>query len=207
MSIKSIAHALACGLVALLTPVASVCFVVTRMPLRLWRLASLRAKADGAIPVSTQFDGPAHASERVRLTMGEHCRLGRDVYFETTDGGRIVVGNNVRINTGALLASHASIVIGDDCLIGEYVSLRDSNHGTAPDQPMRKQAHTSAPIVVGHNVWIARGVVILQGVTIGDGAIVAANSVVNRDVPAGAIFGGVPAKLIKMRGAEDKPLS
>ena len=207
MSARSPVQWVANGFAALFTPVASIWFLITRLIFRLWRLAALRAKSSGNIPVSTQFDGPVHASDRALLVLGQHCRLGRDVYFETTDGGHITVGNHARINTGTLLASHSAIVIGNDCLIGEYVSIRDADHGTGMGQPMRKQAHTSAPIVVGHNVWIARGVVILQGVTIGDGAIVAANSVVNRDVPAGAIVGGVPAKLIKMRGAEDKPLS
>ncbi len=201
MSARRFSQVLADGLAWVVTPVAGIGLSIMGAPLRLWRLASLRPKADGTIPVSTQFDGPVHASARVRLTFGDHCRSGRDAYFETTGGGRIVVGNNVRINTGALLASHNSIVIGNDCLIGEYVSVRDANHGTAMGQLMHLQVHTSSPIVLGSNVWIARGAVVLQGVSIGDDAIVAANSVVNQDVFTGAIVGGVPARVIKMRGA------
>ncbi len=105
----------------------------------------------------------------------------------------------MRINAGCVLVSYARITIGDDCLIGEYVSIRDANHGLSVGVPMRLQAHRSAPVTIGRNVWIGRGSVVLKGVTIGDGAVVAANSVVSRDVPADAIVVGAPAKLIRMR--------
>ena len=94
--------------------------------------------------------------------------------------------------------SYSAVTIGNDCLIGEYVSIRDADHGTEPGTPMRSQAHASAPIVIGDDVWIARGAVILKGVTIGSGAVVAANSVVNRDVEPNSIVGGVPARLLRM---------
>lgn len=185
-------------LATLLKPVATAVFVLSRPILRLCRLAWLRSQTDGRVPVSTQLDGPVHLAGRVRLVMGEHSRLGRDVFFETC-GGRIELGSHVRINSGVVMVSYSSISIGNDCLIGEYVSIRDADHGTEPDAPMRTQAHASAPIVIGDNVWIARGAVILKGVTIGSSAVVAANSVVNHDVPPNAIVGGVPAKVLKMR--------
>jgi acetyltransferase-like isoleucine patch superfamily enzyme len=165
---------------------------------RLVRLASLRQRVDGDVPVSTQFDGPVYSAGRIRISLGEHCRLGRGVFLETC-GGHIRLGSHVRINTGCIVVSYASVEIGNDCLIGEYVSIRDADHGMADDALIRTQPHVSAPIVIGDNVWIARGSVILKGVTIGEGAVVAANSVVNRDVPAGAIVGGAPARVIKTR--------
>jgi acetyltransferase-like isoleucine patch superfamily enzyme len=134
------------------------------------------------------------------MSVGQHCRLGRDVFFDTC-GGQITLGKHVRINSGCVLVSYSSIIIGDDCLIGEYVSIRDANHGTRAEGLMRLQEHASAPIIIGNNVWIARGSVILKGVTIGNGAVVAANSVVNHDVPPNAVVGGVPARLLKMRSS------
>lgn len=163
---------------------------------RLWRLVQLSAWSEGEIPVSTQFDGPVHLPKRIALELGPSCRFGREVFLDT-HGGRITLGRHVRINTGSVLVSYASISIGDDCLIGEYVSIRDANHGTAAGQAMRMQPHSSAPIVIGNNVWIGRGAVVLKGVQIGDGAVVAANSVVTRDVAPRTLVGGVPARLIK----------
>ena len=185
-------------LATLLMFIAIAWFVLSRPVIRLWRLACLRAFVDGLVPSSTQFDGPVHSSGSVRMKLGEHCRLGRAIFLETC-GGEITLGRNVRINTGCFLVSYSSLTIGDDCLIGEYVSIRDADHGTESAAPMRIQPHVSAPIVIGSNVWIGRGAVILKGVTIGNGAIVAANSVVNRDVLPNAIVGGVPARLLKMR--------
>lgn len=165
--------------------------------LRLWRLIWLRAWSVGDIPVSTQFDGPVRLMQRIRLHLQPHCRLGREVFFDTCGDGRITLGRHVRINAGCTLVSYAAITIGNDCLIGEYVSIRDANHGTAPGSPMRGQPHTFAPIHIGNNVWIGRGSALLKGVTVGDNAVIAANSVVTRDVPPNTLVGGVPAKFIK----------
>jgi acetyltransferase-like isoleucine patch superfamily enzyme len=175
---------------------------------RLWRLGSLRARVRGGVPVTTQFDGPVHSAGAVRLSLGDRCRLGRGAFFETRGPGEIRIGRHVRINTGCVIVSHSAggISIGNDCLIGEYVSIRDADHGTRPGTPMRVQDHTAAPIRIGDDVWIARGVVILKGVSVGDGAIVAANSVVTRDVPPMTVVGGVPARVIKAReGARVSP--
>ncbi len=173
---------------------------VLRYPIRLVRLADLRSRAIGTIPISTQFDGPVHTGGRIRIEVGEHCRFGRDVFLETCEQGRIRIGENVRINTGVTLVSYAGIAIGNDCLIGEYVSIRDANHGTHPDSVMRTQPHGSLPISIGDDVWIGRGSVILKGVQIGSGAVVGANSVVTHDIEPMVIAGGVPAKIIRRRG-------
>lgn len=168
--------------------------------LRVWYLARLRSRVHGAVPVTTQFDGPVYAAPGARVTLGDHCRLGRGVFFETPREGTIRIGAHVRLNRGTVVVGGAAVIIGDHCLIGEYVSIRDSNHGTAPDELMRLQPEVSAPITLGSDVWLGRGVVVLQGVTIGDGAIVAANSVVTRDIPAHVVAAGSPAAVIKERG-------
>lgn len=167
---------------------------------RFGHLASLRARVAGRVPVTTQFDGPVRTGgSRIRLELGMHCRIGREAYLDTPEGGNIRVGPHTRINSGTVIVAYHEMSIGSDCLIGEFVTIRDANHGTGPGEPMRLQAHDGAPITIGDDVWIARGAVILKGVTIGDGAVVAANSVVTKDVPARAIVGGIPAKVIRMR--------
>jgi len=167
---------------------------------RIWRLAGLRSRVSGRIPVSTQFDGPVHSHPGTRLDLGEHCRIGRDVFFESRDRGRITLGSHVRLNAGCTLVSYSALSIGDDTLVGEYVSIRDADHGSEPGTLIREQPHRTSPIRIGRDVWIARGTVILKGVTIGDGAIIGANSVVSRDIPPNTIAVGAPARVIRTRG-------
>lgn len=172
---------------------------LARPLLRIWRLAALRAAVNGSIPEDTQFDGAVIGLGTGTLTLGGQCRLGRAVQLDTTDAGRITLGRRVRINAGTVIVSNSEVVIGDDTLIGEYVSIRDANHGTEADTPIRLQPQAIARIIIGRDVWIGRGSCILKGVTIGDGAVVGANSVVTRDIPAGSICAGVPARQIGRR--------
>jgi acetyltransferase-like isoleucine patch superfamily enzyme len=187
------------GAASLLALPIRVLITVGRLPRRLWHLAQMRANCSGSIPVTLQFDGPVRVSGRPVVRFGEHCRLGRGVFLETSEGGTITVGRHVRINAGCFLVSYAGITIGDDCLIGEYTSIRDANHRTDGAKLIREQGHDSVPIVIGSNVWIGRGTTILKGVRIGDGAVVGANSVVTHDVPAGGVVAGCPARPLRQR--------
>ena len=85
-------------------------------------------------------------------------------------------------------------MIGDGCQIGHNVVFATLNHGLAPKE--RKSTYP-APIVLGRNVWVGSNATILQGVTIGDNAVIAAGAVVTKDVAAGTVVGGVPARFIK----------
>ncbi len=187
------------GLTFVLVRMVRLTRVPVRLCMRLWRLASLRAQCDRHIPLSTQFDGPVTAVGEGSLTLGERCRLGRDVHFDTGDGGQISLGAHVRINAGGVIAAARSVSIGDDTLVGEYVSIRDANHGTVMGALIRAQPLVAEPIRIGRDVWIGRGSCILKGVCIGDGAVIAANSVVTCDVPPSAIFAGAPARQIGSR--------
>ena len=179
-----------------------------RIPLgwiaRLWRLASLRAHSRGHVPVSTQLDGRVMAVGGGTLRLGERCRLGEGVLFDTAENGAITLGSHVRVNAGTVIAGSLSVFIGDDTLIGEYVSIRDANHGLASDAPIRTQPLERAAIRIGKDVWIGRGCCILKGVTIGDGAVVGANSVVTADLEAGAIHVGAPARKVGARRRDDR---
>ena len=114
--------------------------------------------------------------------------------FYTDFGQNIVVGKGVFINEGCSFQDQGGIVIGDGCLIGHQVVLATLNH---EQDPSRRADMIPAPIVLGKNVWIGSHSTILAGVTVGDGAVVAAGAVVTKDVPAGTVVGGVPAKVIK----------
>ncbi|MDE5548339.1 MAG: sugar O-acetyltransferase [Clostridia bacterium] len=114
--------------------------------------------------------------------------------FYTDYGQNITVGKNVFVNSGCCFQDQGGIEIGDNVLIGQQVVLATLNHDLSP----QKRANmTPAPIKIGNGVWIGAHATILAGVTIGDGAGVAAGAVVTKDVPANTVVGGVPAKIIK----------
>jgi acetyltransferase-like isoleucine patch superfamily enzyme len=113
----------------------------------------------------------------------------------TDHGVNIRVGRNVFVNQGCRFNDVGGIEVADDVMLGPNVSLITSGHPLDPAQ--RRTGVTSAPIRIGRNVWIGASAVILQGVTIGDDAVVAAGAVVTRDVPALTVVAGVPATVIK----------
>lgn len=114
--------------------------------------------------------------------------------FYTDCGKNITVGKNVFINMGCKFQDQGGIFIDDGALIGHNVVLATLNHDISP---VTRHSMTPKPIHIGKNVWIGANSVILPGVTVGDGAIVAAGAVVTRDVPENTVVGGVPAKVIK----------
>ncbi len=148
---------------------------------------------------SIQFDGSIYLIGTGNVNIGQHSRIGPDVELGTEENGRIALGKSVRVNRGTTLVAYEQISIGDDTLIGEFVSIRDANHGVSPDKSIREQRHEAIPINIGRDVWIGRGSVILPGVTIGDGAIIGANSVVTKNIEANTIAVGTPATPIRHR--------
>ena len=113
----------------------------------------------------------------------------------------IELGSHVRIQPFCCLwaSPNAKIIVGQYSGLGPGTVIFSSNHQFVPGVPYHKQPWTEKTVTIGSDVWIGARCVILPGVTIGDGAVVAAGSVVTRDVPAGAVVGGVPAKVIKTR--------
>lgn len=105
-------------------------------------------------------------------------------------GAHIEFGYRVHLNHGVAIYAEERITIGDYCLIGDMACIYDTSfHQLQPDRPV----HT-APVTIGNNVWIARGAMILPGVTIGDYAVIGANAVVSKDVPPRTVVVGNPAR-------------
>ena len=111
------------------------------------------------------------------------------------DGGRLTIGHGTNVNgVGTKILCAQGISIGEHCPLSWDVQLLDSDfHAITVDGVERPSA---APIVIGDRVWIGTRAIVLKGVTIGDGAVIAAGAVVTQDVPAGAVAGGVPARMI-----------
>lgn len=114
----------------------------------------------------------------------------------------IYIGENVRITMDCCIwaGESSKIVFGDNVLVGPGVKMMSTNHGTQRNGvPMVYQDRVNADINIGNDVWIGSNAVILKGVTIGEGSIVAAGAVVTKEVAPFSIVGGVPAKFIKER--------
>ncbi len=110
---------------------------------------------------------------------------------------RIIIGDGSFINRDAYFGSNkATITISENVLIGQRVCFITSNHNLV-FIPNKGREIQDLPIIVNEEAWIAAGAIILPGVTIGRGAVVAAGAVVNRDVPEYTLVGGVPAKVIR----------
>ena len=182
-------------------------FVKTGKPLDTEEIHQFMDKMGGeARKITFRLNSAYHTPEKIRDILSE--LFGKAVPatlrvfppFYTDFGKNIEVGEDVFINASCHFQDHGGVRIGDGCQIGHNVVFATLNHGLSPED--RKNTYP-APIVLGKNVWVGSNSTILQGVTIGDNAVVAAGAVVTKDVPANVVVGGVPAKIIKKITAEE----
>lgn len=133
------------------------------------------------------------------FTTGQFCRIEAG---NRADGvASLVIGDNVQINDRCHIAAINRIVIGDNVLIASNVFITDHDHGTTNLDdlivPPANRSVISSPVTIEKNVWLGENTTILKGVFIGESSIVAAGAVVNSDVPAFSVVGGIPARVIK----------
>ncbi len=146
------------------------------------------------------------------IEIGDNFNGGNFLCLECWDSYRrsgnkyrpeLTIGNNVTFTSYTQISCIDKVVIGDNCLFGRYVYISDNTHGKNDYSdldipPIERELSSKGPVIIGKNVWIGRCSTILSGITIGDNAIIGANTVVNKDVPAHSIVAGVPAKIIKI---------
>jgi acetyltransferase-like isoleucine patch superfamily enzyme len=118
--------------------------------------------------------------------------------FFTAGGDEIRVGRQVFVNQNCTFYDLGGLDISDDVMIGPNVSIITTGHPLEPSQ--RRAATIGKPIVIERGVWIAAGAIIIGGVTVGEHSVVAAGSVVTKDVPANTLVGGNPARVIRSIG-------
>ena len=141
--------------------------------------------------------------DKFKLILDKRVKIYNDVFFQGL--GPISIGENTYVGAFSIFGCYDSITIGKNVMIAQSVSIRDHNHKFDDlDIPMRLQGIAKAPIVIEDDVWIGYGVIINKGVTVEKGAILGAGAVITKNVPAYAIVGGVPGKIIKYRTDKKK---
>ncbi len=131
--------------------------------------------------------------ELIGKPVGERFTLVPPFYAD--DGRNVSIGRTVFIGYDCAFTGHAPITIGDDVMIAHRVNLITSGHPVPPER--RRHAITAAPITIEANVWIGAAATVVPGVTIGTGSVVAAGSVVTRDVPPATLVAGNPARVVR----------
>jgi acetyltransferase-like isoleucine patch superfamily enzyme len=151
--------------------------------------------------------------------------FGRDLEIEIAPKGRVKFGRFVWIGDRTKVRCHEGLVeigsktvmgqectitayqhirIGEQCVIADKAMFIDFDHGVVEvERPIRRQGIYKRDVEVGSNVWIGYGACILRGVRVGDNAVIGTNSVVTKDVPANAVVGGIPARVLRMRKAPE----
>lgn len=137
-------------------------------------------------------------TDNAKLKIGDNSIIDDSVRFVLTKPNpQVVIGNQVALSYGCIVAAKSTITIGDYSRIGVGVIIRDNTHDYKKGTLLLQSDATIKPITIGSNVWICDRAFIFPGVTIGDNAVVAVNSVVTKDVPAGTLVAGQPARVIK----------
>ena len=152
-------------------------------------------------------DGIAFVPSNVVIQIGRNARveLGRWSWIGhgtkiRCHEGVVSIGAKTVMGQECTISAYQHVEIGRECVIADRVMLIDFDHGVVEvDRPIRLQGIYKRDVRVGNNVWIGYGACILRGVTIGDNAVVGTNAVVTEDVPANAVVGGVPARVIRTR--------
>ncbi|MEU6812946.1 sugar O-acetyltransferase [Streptomyces sp. NPDC046831] len=127
-------------------------------------------------------------------SLGEDAHVRPPLYVDY--GSNITIGARTFVNYNLTALDVAAIVIGEDCQIGPNVQLLTPTHPLEP-QPRRDKLEAARPIIIGDNVWIGGGAVVMPGVTIGDNAVIGAGAVVTKDVPADVVAVGNPARPVR----------
>ncbi len=141
------------------------------------------------------------------ISIGNNTKFGNRIYLTAWNRikncfPQLEIGNNCRFGAMNHITCCNKIIIGDNLLTGKWVTITDNSHGNTDYEsmllpPLSREIISKGPIIIGKNVWIGDKATILPGVIIGNGVIIAANSVITKNIPPYSIAAGNPAKIIK----------
>ena len=158
---------------------------------------------------NVKFLGKVYLKDPNRILLGTNISFGDNLYLTAWSQYSInkskvliTIGDNCDFGAFNHITSTNNIIIGNNCLTGKWVTISDNNHGATILEdlrlpPLKRAVVSKGTVIIGDNVWIGDKATILGGVTIGESAVIAANSVVTKDVPAYSVVAGNPARVIK----------
>jgi acetyltransferase-like isoleucine patch superfamily enzyme len=174
-----------------------------------WRYAWRRLLTSSGRRWST--NGLVFFGRRLEIEIGERGRVdfGRFVWIGDRTKvrcheGLVEIGQKTVMGQECTITAYQHIRIGQQCVIADKAMFIDFDHGVVEvERPIRAQGIYKRDVEVGSNVWIGYGACVLRGVRVGDNSIIGTNSVVTKDVPANAVVGGIPARILRMREAPE----
>lgn len=180
--------------------------IITALVMRLYPHIAFRKTRHGkilrALPL-TALTNPECISLGNDCYIGPGCRIEAWCeYGENTFSPRIILGDEVKINSRCHISAIDRVEIGDQCLLGANVLITDHAHGNGSlaesgVHPTKRPLHSKGPVKIGPRVWLCENVVILPGVTVGESSVIGANAVVTKNIPSFSVAVGNPAHVVK----------
>ncbi len=169
----------------------------------LWRRlltpAGRRWRTDGPLFLGRGLE--LEIARRGQIHFGRFVWIGDETKIRCHEGV-VEIGAKTVMGQECTISAYQRVRIGDECVIADRAMFIDFDHGMVEvERPIRLQGIYKRDVEVGNNVWVGYGACILRGVSVGDNSVIGTNSVVTKDVPANAVVGGIPARIIRMREA------
>jgi acetyltransferase-like isoleucine patch superfamily enzyme len=156
-----------------------------------------RLETDGLCFVAPDVTFEIGPEAKVRL--GRWCWIGHGTKIRAHEG-EVSIGAKTVMGQECTISAFQHVSIGRECIVADRVMLIDFDHGVVEvERPIRMQGIYKRDVRVGHNVWVGYGACFLRGARVGDNAVIGTLSVVTKDVPANAVAGGAPARILRMR--------
>ncbi len=168
-------------------------WLTSRLGARLW------LRTCDQVGANTRTFWRPNIENRGRIVLGSRVRLNSNwapVELVSGPSGVIEVGDGVFINYGSMISAHLSVRIGANVMLGNYCIVADTETPGIDGPPAGSSIEPRA-IRIGDGAWLAARVTVLPGAQIGAGAVIAAGSVVDGEIPAGAVAGGIPARILR----------
>jgi acetyltransferase-like isoleucine patch superfamily enzyme len=166
---------------------------------RLFTVAGWRWETDGLLFLGKGLQ--IQIGKRARVRFGRFVWVGDGTKIRCHEG-EVIIGDKTVLGQECTISAYKHVRIGEQCVIADRAMFIDFDHGMVEvERPIRHQGIYKRDVDVGSNVWIGYGACVLRGVQVGDNAVIGTNAVVTADVPANAVVGGVPAKVLRMREA------